>query len=309
MSTTNYKEMGDHQKYHQTLEFITKSLSVESPSGDTRVCPFCLQNTCVDQLSEHVAYCMSIWNSLFSNDSDLFVEENQSENSEKKRKLFSLDAADAMSLNPTKKKKNYQNKMRPHPLLEELGDDMIRHFLSFMENKFLIGVCMRVSKHWLEIIRTIPIEFTLDIKEQLSSVLQIVSNPSGLCLTKLELPFEYSNLCCIPMTNNKNLDRLQTFILHELQSKYFVNSLIESSYMGNLRELTLKHCQHFGNDILAALCTSTYLQSLTSLTIESGNITADGLSVLKSNPPIMRNLTTLGLNFNPCRDRGASVHH
>ncbi|KAG2378965.1 hypothetical protein C9374_007603 [Naegleria lovaniensis] len=293
--------LSDYEKMQQkdrmrTLEFIQKSLLDDAQKNNTRACPFCLQNIDVVQLSEHVSHCLELWN-------DLRTKRSAEENSDQKRKLFSRDESDydndEMNLNSMKKKKIFQYQYQILP------NDMIRQILSFQENKFLIGVCMRVCKQWLEIVRAVPLELEF-CYETLSTVQHILENQSGLCITKLDLKdMKYNDIRINTLLQNKNLDKLQTLELPRV-SKEDITAILECPYMSNLKELSLNCCHNLGNYILESVCNSIHLQRLNSLILAACNITPEGLAALTTSS-VTRNLTKLALDGDEFGDEGAKV--
>ncbi|KAG2372757.1 hypothetical protein C9374_013209 [Naegleria lovaniensis] len=238
--------------------------------------------------------------------------------------------------NITKKKKPSSNLMMKDNMLETqparldhvLGDDMLYHILTFLDQSFLIHTFMRVSKYWYEKVLLIPMSLSLHcrINEILSKLQTIANNRYTLNFRELSfigtLKDESADIIRVISRSNKfnNIKSLylKNFIfgkeeISEIASGYckslttlhinswFNTKNIDASFAtiiansDNMKELrTLRLLTDFGDDIIRELCNSDKIKNLKHLDLNGSKVSSNGIIML-SNGVSMSNLTVLKL--------------
>ncbi|KAG2372771.1 hypothetical protein C9374_000426 [Naegleria lovaniensis] len=137
------------EENEKRVEWIHRSMmNLNNEDDVARICPSCLQPIVVvekmnhhtkslyyqvDELLEHVSICLNLWN---NERRKLFGENNEEPN------------MNEISTKIKKSSTNNDNSENSLTKLDDvLGDDMLYHFLTFLDQSFLIHTCMRVSKH------------------------------------------------------------------------------------------------------------------------------------------------------------------
>jgi len=185
-----------------------------------------------------------------------------------------------------------------------IADDSVFHILQFLDSKFIINVCMRISTQWLR--KSKQVDLSIDFSQSLNGgrcIKALTQCPNVTKLTDLNLSKNYIGgdgakaIADSPfMSNLRSLNLDKTGVLYKDGLKH----LVSSSNLSNLTSLSLSK-MGVNDDIVKVITSSSVLGKLMRLSLGEGygsEISLDGLNMILCCSQLF-NLTSLAIGMDP----------
>ncbi|KAF0975698.1 hypothetical protein FDP41_005025 [Naegleria fowleri] len=279
-----------------------------------------------DVLYEHVSKCMNFWkmergrrqfhsdiNKSLSMDSTLeccHLNSSYEDHTHHKRNLSEVNEMDPFLSTKKMKHPNEQFSATPSEYssrFNQIGNDMIFHILEYLDSRFCVQVCAKISKQWNAQVLRIPLSIKFFREEEidqegtvLAKLDQFVSSsthqPNLTSLEIDELP-NFNERIVELIAGSKKMSRLNTLILdYNDLSANCLRSISSSEHLKGLTKLSLNSCS-LSDEGVAIIVNSNNMKELRELCMNCCDIGNEDLRAISASK-WMSNLTALHLQDN-----------